>query len=236
MLEKIKILLTKNQRKKCIYLFFGSFISTFFEIIGIGSIPVFAMIIVDFNQLKSKLPSFVDQSLFDQFNQNQIAFFGAIILTTVFLMKNLYLALMVYWQGKITKDIRTSIKLKLFKTYMNVPYAFHLQTNPAQLTRSVTLDVNQATAKIMNIITLFKESLLLIMIFLLLFYADPLVSFSVFFFLTLFVTVFFFLTRKKLKIIGKLLQYLSSNELKILNQSFGAIKEITILNKEKYVG
>ena len=73
------------------------------------------------------------------------------------------------------------------------------------------------------------------MIFLLLFYADPLVSFSVFFFLTLFVTVFFFLTKKKLKIIGKLLQYLSSNELKILNQSFGAIKEITILNKAKYI-
>ena len=236
MLEKIKILLTKNQRKKCIYLFFGSFISTFFEIIGLGSIPVFAMIIVDFNQLKSKLPSFVDQNLLGQFNQNQIAFFGAIILTTVFLMKNLYLALMVYWGGTIIKDIRTSIKLKLFKAYMNVSYAFHLQTNPAQLTRSVTLDVNQATAKIMNIITLFKESLLLIMIFLLLFYADPLVSFSVFFFLTLFVTVFFFLTKKKLKIIGKLLQYLSSNELKILNQSFGAIKEITILNKEKYVG
>ena len=84
MLEKIKILLTKNQRKKCIYLFFGSFISTFFEIISIGSIPVFAMIIVDFNQLKSKLPSFVDQSLFDQFSQNQIAFFGAIILTLIF--------------------------------------------------------------------------------------------------------------------------------------------------------
>ena len=236
MLEKIKILLTKNQRKKCIYLFFSSFISTFFEIISIGSIPVFAMIILDFNQLKSKLPSFVDQNLLGQFNQNQIAFFGAIILTAVFLMKNLYLALMVYWGGTIVKDIRTSIKLKLFKTYMNVPYAFHLQTNPAQLTRSVTLDVHQTTAKIMNIISLFKESLLIIMIFLLLFYADPLVSFSVFFFLTLFVTVFFFLTKKKLKIIGKLLQYLSSNELKILNQSFGAIKEITILNKAKYIG
>ena len=73
---------------------------------------------------------------------------------------------------------------------------FIYKTNPAQLTRSVTLDANQATAKIMSIITLFKESLLLIMIFLLLFYADPLVSFSVFFFLTLFVTVFFFLTKK----------------------------------------
>ena len=68
MLENIKILLTQNQKKQCIFLFFGSIIASFFELIGIGSIPVFAMIIIDINVLKSKLPSFVDQSLLDQFD------------------------------------------------------------------------------------------------------------------------------------------------------------------------
>ena len=90
MLKNIKILLTQNQKKQCIFLFFGSIFSSFFELIGIGSIPVFAMIIIDLDLLKSKLPSFVDQSLFDQFNQNQIALYGAIALTGVFLLKNLY--------------------------------------------------------------------------------------------------------------------------------------------------
>ena len=68
MLENINILLTQNQKKQCIFLFFGSIITSFFELIGIGSIPVFAMIIIDINVLKSKLPSFVDQSLLDQFD------------------------------------------------------------------------------------------------------------------------------------------------------------------------
>ena len=49
MLENIKILLTQDQRKKCIFLLFGSIIASFFELIGIGSIPVFAMIIIDLN-------------------------------------------------------------------------------------------------------------------------------------------------------------------------------------------
>ena len=78
MLKNIKILLTQNQKKQCLFLFIGSIIASFFELIGIGSIPVFAMIIVDLNFLISKLPSFVDQSLFDQFNQNQVALFGGI--------------------------------------------------------------------------------------------------------------------------------------------------------------
>ena len=91
MLEKIKILLTKNKRKKCIFLFFGSIISSFFELIGIGSIPVFAMIIVDLDQLKSKLPSFVDQNLLDQFTHNQIALFGAMTLIIIFFFIKLYI-------------------------------------------------------------------------------------------------------------------------------------------------
>ena len=118
MLKNIKILLTQNQKKQCIFLFFGSIFSSFFELIGIGSIPVFAMIIIDFNLLKSKLPSFVDQSLFDQFSQNQIALFGAILLTVIFLLKNLYLTLMVYFQGNVTKTIRGSNKLRLLNVIL----------------------------------------------------------------------------------------------------------------------
>ena len=87
MLENIKILLTRNQKKQCIFLFFGSVIASFFELIGIGSIPVFAMIIIDFNLLKSKLPSFIGQNFLDQFNQNQIALFSAITLTIIFVIK-----------------------------------------------------------------------------------------------------------------------------------------------------
>ena len=88
MLKNIKILLTQNEKKQCIFLFLGSIISSFFELIGIGSIPVFAMIIIDFNLLKSKLPSFVDQNLLDQFTHNQIALFGAMTLIIIFLLKN----------------------------------------------------------------------------------------------------------------------------------------------------
>ena len=233
MLKNIKILLTTQLRKKSIFLFLGTIISSFFEIVGIGSIPVFAMIIVDINILKSKLPSFIDSNLLDQYGQNQIALFAAVVLTTIFLLKNLYLAIMLYWQGIVTIFIRSSIRSRLIKSYINAPYVFHLQKNPAELLRSLTLDIHNTTHVLLNVITLFREILLLIMIFALLFFTDPFVTFNVFIFLILFVGIFFFLTKKKLKILGKAARFFSSNEIKILNQIFGAIKEIKILNKEK---
>ena len=109
MLENIKILLTQNQKKQCIFLFFGAIIAAFFELIGIGSIPVFAVIITDINVLKSKLPSFVDQSLLDQFDHNQIVLFSALILTAIFLLKNLYLTLWIYFQCKITNSEKRTV-------------------------------------------------------------------------------------------------------------------------------
>ena len=235
MLKNIKILLTKKQQKQCMFLFSGSIIASFFEFIGIGSIPVFAMIIIDINFLKSKIPSFVDQNLLDQFTQNQVALFGAILLTVIFLLKNLYLALMVYFQASVIKNLRSSNKLRLFKSYIDAHYIFHLQRNPAELIRAITTDVNSAIDVILSIIIVFRELLLLILVFALLFYADPFISFSVFIFLTSFVGLFFFLTKKRLKIIGKMNLYFTGHEIKIVNQGFGAIKEIKILNKEKYV-
>ena len=235
MLENIKILLTQNQKKQCIFLFFGAIIAALFELIGIGSIPVFAVIITDINVLKSKLPSFVDQSLLDQFDHNQIVLFSALILTAIFLLKNLYLTLWIYFQCKVTKTLRSSIALRLFKSYINAHYVFHLQRNPAQLLRGVTGDVSSTTDVILSFIVLFRELLLLILIFSLLFYVDPLISFSVFIFLTSFVGLFFFLTKKKLKNIGYMLQRLSGYQIKTVNQSFGAIQEVKILNKEKHV-
>ena len=235
MLKGINILLTQNQKKQCVFFLFGTIIASFLEIIGIGSIPVFAMIIVDLNLLKSKLPSFIDLNLLDQFSQNQVVLLAAVALAVIFLLKNLYLTLMIYYQGTIVKTIRNNVGLRLFKSYINAQYIFHLQRNPAHLLRGVTADVNNATDVIMSSIVLFRELLVLIFIFTLLFYADPLISLSIFLLLTFFVGLFFFLTKKKLKIIGKTIQYFTGIKIKDINHSFGAIKEVKILNKEKYV-
>ena len=42
MIEKLNILFTKKQLSKLYLILFASIIATFFELIGIGSIPVFA--------------------------------------------------------------------------------------------------------------------------------------------------------------------------------------------------
>ena len=73
------------------------------------------------------------------------------------------------------------------------------------------------------------------MIFGLLFYTDPLISFLVFLFLGVFVIIFFTLTKKQLFERGEKIQKFGGEQIRVVNQSFGAIKEIKILDKEKFV-
>ena len=73
------------------------------------------------------------------------------------------------------------------------------------------------------------------MIFGLLFYTDPLISFLVFLFLGLSVIIFFTLTKKQLFERGEKIQKFGGEQIRVVNQSFGAIKEIKILDKEKFV-
>jgi len=235
MIKDIKNLCEKKHYSLLIILFFGLIVATLFELIGLGSLPLFAMLILDVQVLIDNLPNFINKEKLLIYTQNELAVFGIIILTFIFTTKNIYLGVIVYLQGLIVKNIRSSISKKLFYFYTEAPYSFHLQRNPAELLRNLTSDSSKATSIILALINFLREGSVLIMIFGLLFYTDPLISFLVFLFLGAFVIIFFISTRKQLLYRGEKIQKSSGEQIRIVNQSFGAIKEIKILNKEKFV-
>ena len=235
MINDIKNLCEKKHYSLLILLFCGLILATLFELIGLGSLPLFAMLILDVQLLMDNLPDFVNKEKLLLFTQKELAIFGIAILIFVFTTKNIYLGAIVYLQGLIVKNIRSSISKKLFFFYTEAPYSFHLQRNPAELLRNLTSDSSKATSIILALMNFLREGSILIMIFGLLFYTDPLISFLVFLFLGAFVMIFFLSTRKQLLERGEKIQKSSGEQIRVINQSFGAMKEIKILNKEKFV-
>ena len=67
------------------------------------------------------------------------------------------------------KNLRTDITNKLFKNYINATYNFHIQSNPAVLIRNVTGDTAAAVKVIANTLAVTRESLVLVVVFILLF-------------------------------------------------------------------
>ncbi len=234
MMKYLKVLCTREQTIMLVFLLFGSLVTVIFEFMSIGSIPIFTTIIIN-QQNESQLFNIIDLNFLKNFTQEEIIIYGSLCLGVIFLLKNILLSGLIYFEGKLIKSIRIYLGEKLFKKYLFKNYKFHLKTNPSILLRNVSAEVSQTSSVILSYLKLIRELLVLVAIFTLLLMSSFFITISIFFFLTLIVTIFFIFTKKILEKNSRLIQTINASQLQHITQSFNAIKEIKILNKENFV-
>ena len=115
MIEDFKNILSREDFRYLTFLFFGMLIAAVIEMIGLSSIPVFIMIVIDINTLLEKFPNFFAVDYINSLSQNTLTIYGGSLLIAIFFFKNLYLTFFYFCQGKIIKNIRTNITNKVFK-------------------------------------------------------------------------------------------------------------------------
>jgi len=232
--NNLKILFNNKQILKLYIIMLGSLFSTIFEVVGIGSIPIFIMLITDINFLTSKIPDFISIDFIYQIGQNKLIIIAATVLALIFIVKNLYLFLLLFFQNKLIMQLKQSTANKIFKYYINSPYLNHYKINPATYVRTIEADISSTFVVIGSYLTLVREILILIGVFLLLVFTDIFISFFSLILLALPVLIFYFYYRKTLKEKGQIAVEKTGERIKITNQSLGGIKETKILNKEKF--
>ena len=234
MLEKIKIILNKKQRFYFVILFFGIFVSTMLELVGIGSVPIFVGFLLNPEVLSSHLPSsdltifFINQ---DHFYKVTLI---SIILILFFVLKNLFIIFVTIFQAKMFRNLNVENAKRLFKAYVNTPYHLHLNFNPAIITRNVLVETITSSVFIDSLMTLVRDFLIIAGIFILLLAVDFKTSSVVFVIMGLFTTIFYKLIKKRMTYFAKISQNHRGQSFKIINQVFNAIKETKILSKELF--
>ena len=216
-------------------LFFCLILLSFLEFIGIGAIPVFMSAILDPQILSSKLNNPFLLNLINETDKSDLIFYISILLIIVFLIKNLFFVLIIIFQGLLTKRIKLNLSMMVYKKYLNLDYLKLIEKNSSIMIRSLTLDVGNTSVFVLNIINLCREILLFLAICFLLFLASPFVSLVIFVFFGIVSILFFFNTHKKIFKQGQLLQTLSSDKIKIINDTIGSIKEIKIFKLKKFL-
>jgi ATP-binding cassette subfamily C protein len=235
MIRDLLNICSKKHIKYLIILLLGMLVAAVIEMIGLGSVPMFIMIIIDLDVLIDKFPAFFGIDYIKTLEQSYITIFGGIFLMTIFLVKNIYLSVYLFFQGKVVKKIKTDVKNTLFKNYINAPYNFHIKNNPSILVRNITASVEGALNTILSTLSITRECLVLMAIFILLLLNEPVVSFSVFLILILLTGAFMFFTRQTLISKGEKYQMLLGEQLRTINHALGSIKETKILNRENYL-
>ncbi|OUU53355.1 MAG: hypothetical protein CBC25_00685 [Pelagibacteraceae bacterium TMED65] len=228
--------ITDNKDRLNLYiLFILLLLGTLVEMIGIGSIPIFAIAIVEPERILQNLPNFVNFDFINNVNNKQLTFYVSILILVIFLFKNIYIGFVNFFSGYVVKIIRTKTYNNMFNSYIKCNYEFHITKNSADLVRHITSDVGRAVTYIISYINLIKEFLIIITILATLIIVDYKISLLIFLLLGLFSVGFFFLSRKGSKLRGEQIQRYWSKQIKTVNQGLGSIKLTKILGKEKFI-
>lgn len=235
MLENFKQLINRKNQFNLFLLFILLIFATLIEMIGIGSIPIFAIVIVEPDKVLNNLPEFLNFDFILNMNNKDLALYSAITMFLIFLFKNLYLGFVNFVHGKVFQKIRNEIYNNLFYSYIKCNYEFHITRNSADLIRNITSEISKSVAFITNCMLLIKEFLVVITIFVMLIIIDFKISFLIFSLLGIFSGIFFFLSRRGTKLRGKIIQDYWGKQIKTIGHGLGSIKQTKILNKEKYI-
>jgi len=233
-LIKLKTIYNKKQQINFAFLFVLIVISGFLELIGISLILPFINVVINPEIIvTNKYLSFV-YNLFHISDTTNFLIFLAFVLILVYILKNLYMLIVYYFQYKILYNAQKDISLQLIKFYINQPYSYHLNINTSEMVRIVTNDTTRCSDFLANVFFLLSEFIVLLLVTSFLFYINKIVTIVlVILFVFLFFCIFVVL-KPRLKVFAKNNQKYHGGMIKWIQQSLGAIKDIKILQKEQF--
>lgn len=229
---KIKNFLTNKEYYYFSILLIFYFFSSFLEIFSISLIPVFVSFLIDKNIFKEVIQNFtyIDLNFLLSLNTKKLLTYSAIFIIFFFLFKNMYMVLLYYFQNYFNYKVTVDKSNKLFSSYIKNDYSFHLNKNSSNLIKNLTQEVHVSVGYINMLLDFLKEILLFLLIFIVLFISTPTKLFIISSFLLLSVIIFYMLLKKKVQNKGEIHYKTRDRLFFTLDQSFGFIKEIKVVN------
>lgn len=159
-----------------------------------------------------------------------------LIFTTIaiYILKSFYLSWMNSNLYRFSAVVRKGMAVRLMQAYLKQPYAFFLKKNTSELIRSVNEDTGRFYEVIVNCLLVFSNGLTSLVLLVTLIITNPYMAFMIAALLGMCAAVILLNVQKKTRELGKENQTLSGFLIKYLQQTFEGVKEIKVLNNEKY--
>jgi len=233
MKSKAQLITKKTKIYLFLFIIFNLILSAL-ETIGIGSIPILILALIDGTGNSSDyfFYEFIGK-FFDTQNKNFLFNFSIFILL-FFLFKNIYFLLIRFFEGLLKKNLVSTMSLKLFKNYLFLPYKQLLYKNPSIALRNMTSECESFGNYIGSLVDIFREVLIIIFLFSMLFFQDKFLSFFVICILILVLGTFYLFVRNSLYRMGQISQDFRGRLLKLITQSLESVRFVKILKKENF--
>ena len=232
--KKMMVLLDKKQKRAMVGIIFMMLIGAILEALGVSVVVPIVQVVMDESALEK--PGLV-KSIYDFFDMKSQMQFTLVILgamAAIFAIKNVYL----YVQQKVlchfvyTNQFRTS--QRMMRNYLHKNYEFFLNADTAVVQRTITSDVNNMYALILNSLQLVSEVIVFVILAVVLIISDWQMTLVV----SGMLGVTLILINKAIKPVmrkaGKDNQDYYSGLFKLISQTVMGIKEVKVVAREQY--
>jgi ABC-type multidrug transport system fused ATPase/permease subunit len=205
----------------------------FVELIGIGSLGPFLSIITNPDIIHQNKYLELVYNRFSFASDNDFIIFFGIAVIVVMALSNVFLALITFVNLWYSGKRRHSISMRLFEKYLRQPYIYFLNTNSALLIRNIR-NVDSFVSNVLgNLLNLVSYTIVSLSIIILLVILNPLLAFTISVVLVLLYVTIFVTLKNTLSKRGKDSQDYDYFRIKYINEAFGGVKDIKILEKER---
>lgn len=223
-----------SDTKRKLPLLLGIFLfSSCLDVVGLGMISAFLLLVVQFSEVIHKLPESI-QHIFAHYNQHEIIFLIGMCLILVFIFKAFFA---IYTQRKIVSTTARFVmycKARLLKDYQNVSYHFHLKQNSAYLLNRISLVDSFASSILSTSLNMCSSLIVTVGVISCIALMHPIVTLFLFVMLSLIVVLYEFFIKKTIIASGKIIAIFGGEIGKAILQSLGGLKEIRVLGKEQF--
>lgn len=233
-LKKIYTLFPPGDRIKFLILFGLMLIASFFEVLGIGMIPAFVITMAEPERVLGMQYVGAILKNLGITTSKSLIFSGAIVLFSVYILKNAYLTYFSYLKNRFIYRRKIILQNRIFKAYMTAPYTFYLSKNSAELLRNVRSEVGSLIGG--AIMPVFDITLNVIMFFLIitgLMVLEPLITVITILLMGVCGYTFLRFTQKKTLESGKIQRTARGDMNRMVLQGLGGFKDSRVLNREK---
>ena len=234
MIAKLRYIFSHTEKLKLIWILFLLVVGSFMELVGVSVFLPFVQIMMDQEVIYTNEWLNYFYVLFGFRTLESYLAAIALLICAVYLIKNVYLTFMQNEILKFSYHTRMNLATRLLTTYMSEPYTFHLNRNIAELQRSIQYDANQFMLLINASLQLLAELAVIICLGLYLFHTSHSITLVIMSLLIICIGIFFVISKKISRKLGKQNEMYNEKLYQWINQSLGGIKEIKVLNRERY--
>ncbi|MCM1262424.1 MAG: ABC transporter ATP-binding protein/permease [Butyrivibrio sp.] len=233
-IRELRIIFNRKQKLQLVVLCILMFGGALWELLGVSAvIPFVTAIINPASLLANPLVSSVYNFLKLESSQ-QLIILMAVFLILVYVVKNVYLCIMAYFQYSFTFKNQYRLSQQLLANYINRPYSFHLNNSSAELMRNIKDDTDGCYSFVLCVMQLISETAVCAALTVFLFIKDKSITIGITILLTMYVLLYLLVMKKQMRRLG----VREREQLRLMNkwimEALGGIKETKILMREKY--